>query len=140
MVERSGPADDEPCTLGSVWTADGIDLVRARVEAAVRDRGLRTVGDEIGMSFTGIRKFVAGTNPHPTTLRKLEAWVLREGPAGDGDAEAEVLARAAWAFLLAGLPEEVRRELRAELERRIREVREAVGLLPPAGKTRTRQP
>jgi hypothetical protein len=66
--------------------------------------------------------------------------MLCEGPAGKGEAEAEVLARAAWAFLLADLPEKVRRELRAELEWRIREVREVAGLSPLVGEARAPQP
>jgi hypothetical protein len=126
MADDRAP-EGGPLALGSVWTMEEIDLGRARVGAAVREHGLRTVGVEIGRSTTGLRKFIARAQPHPTTLRKLEAWVLREGPERGDGAEAEVLAGAVWASLLDGLPEEVRRELRVELEGRIREVREGDG-------------
>jgi transcriptional regulator with XRE-family HTH domain len=46
------------------------DAVRLRVEGST----LRAVAAEVGLSFSGLRSFLAGTKPHPRTLEKLQAW------------------------------------------------------------------
>jgi hypothetical protein len=49
------------------------DAVRLRVEGST----LRAVAAEVGLSFSGLRSFLAGTKPHPRTLEKLHAWFER---------------------------------------------------------------
>lgn len=41
---------------------------------AVENTSLRSVATEIGMSPTGLKKFLNGTNPYGPTLHKLRRW------------------------------------------------------------------
>jgi hypothetical protein len=50
------------------------DAVRRRVEGS----NLREVAVEVGLSFSGLRSFLAGSKPHPKTLRKLREWFERQ--------------------------------------------------------------
>lgn len=51
-----------------------IAAVRAAIEERVTDTSYREVADEVGMSFSGLRSFVEGTSPHPSTRRLLVRW------------------------------------------------------------------
>lgn len=46
------------------------EAVRARVEAASQ----RQVAQEVGISPTGLRGFLAGAEPYGPNLQKLQAW------------------------------------------------------------------
>jgi hypothetical protein len=49
------------------------EVAAARVEAT----SLRRVAREIGMSPTGLRKFLDGTDPYAPTLHRLRVWFVR---------------------------------------------------------------
>jgi hypothetical protein len=49
------------------------EVASARVEAT----SLRRVAREIGMSPTGLRKFLDGTDPYAPTLHRLRVWFVR---------------------------------------------------------------
>ena len=49
------------------------EVASARVEAT----SLRRVAREIGMSPTGLRKFLDGTEPYTPTLHRLRVWYVR---------------------------------------------------------------
>lgn len=55
----------------------GIPALREAVRGRVSETSLRYVADDIGMSFSGLRSFLAGTDPHPATVKKLTAWMIR---------------------------------------------------------------
>jgi hypothetical protein len=46
------------------------ELAAARVE----NTSLRKVAGEIGMSLTGLKKFLGGTAPYSPTIRRLRSW------------------------------------------------------------------
>ena len=52
------------------------DAVRLRVEAT----SLRQAAAEVGVSFSGLRSFLAGTKPQSNTRRKLIEWFERQNP------------------------------------------------------------
>ncbi len=62
-----------------------LEELRDAVAETVEQGSLRGVAREIGMSPTGLKKFLGGTDPYGPTLRKLVPWieqhVLRSRPA-----------------------------------------------------------
>lgn len=50
------------------------DALAARVAAA----SLRQVAREVGMSPSGLQKFLGGARPYSATRRKLDQWYVRE--------------------------------------------------------------
>ncbi len=54
-----------------------IERVRQTVLARVRATSLRAVAREVGMSPSGLEKFLSGGNPYSGTRRKLYNWWLR---------------------------------------------------------------
>ncbi|HEX8830209.1 MAG TPA: hypothetical protein VF705_03530 [Longimicrobium sp.] len=66
------------------------DTAAARVEGS----SLRRVAREIGMSPTGLKKFLLGTAPYSPTLRRLRKWYLPYGGAIPGAVEEEAVGHA----------------------------------------------
>ncbi|HET6765499.1 MAG TPA: hypothetical protein VFH27_17555 [Longimicrobiaceae bacterium] len=67
--------------------ADAAELdaqLRAAVEAGVERSSLRAVARQVGLSPTGLGKFLAGSRPYPSTRRKLERWAASLGAAVGG--------------------------------------------------------
>lgn len=52
----------------------GVASLRAKARSAVESSSLRAVAEEIGMSWSGLRSFLEGTTPHPSTIAKLVDW------------------------------------------------------------------
>lgn len=57
--------------------------LRAAVSAAVERTSLRGVARDVGLSPTGLGKFLNGSQPYPSTRRKLERWFAAQA-AGNG--------------------------------------------------------
>ncbi|HET7462081.1 MAG TPA: hypothetical protein VFJ82_12570 [Longimicrobium sp.] len=57
------------------------DMAAARVERT----SLRGVAREIGMSPTGLKKFLLGTAPYSPTLRRLRKWYLQHAALPTGE-------------------------------------------------------
>lgn len=53
------------------------DALAVRVEVV----SLRQAAREVGMSPTGLHKFLSGASPYSATRRKLERWYVREAAA-----------------------------------------------------------
>ena len=51
---------------------------RDAVRQAIARSTLRTVAKEVGMSPTGLQKFLDGTNPYGKTRDRLRVWYFRE--------------------------------------------------------------
>lgn len=86
--------------------------LRATVRDAVAANSLRQIARGVGMSPSGLQKFIDGSTPHSATRRKLELWYSRHAgrvtptavlaglealvcelpPSDRGDAMREVLA------------------------------------------------
>lgn len=77
--------------------------LRAAAAARVEEVGLRPASREIGMSAPGLRSLVEGTEPHPSTQRKLERWYLAAA-AERGAAMDSELVRLFLSLLLSDLP------------------------------------
>src|ERR1044071_4560951 len=52
----------------------GMARIREAVAERVAASSLRAVATEIGMSWSGLRKFLRGGSPHRATAQKLLAW------------------------------------------------------------------
>jgi AcrR family transcriptional regulator len=109
---------------------------RVPVEA-LREAGRRAppptsthrVAAEVGMSQGGIRKFLAGSEPHPGTLRKLAEWYVRHA-AVSREIDAETV-EAALLVLLDSYPEKERGKVRESVLRVLREAHRKAGTDPP---------
>ena len=81
------------------------DMAAARVERT----SLRGVAREIGMSPTGLKKFLLGTAPYSPTLRRLRRWYLQHAALPTGEVSYHD-ASAALVVLTHDLQPEPRRE------------------------------
>ncbi|MFL5539593.1 MAG: hypothetical protein ACJ8J0_11410 [Longimicrobiaceae bacterium] len=86
-----------------------VQHLRAMAAARVQQTSLRGVAREIGMSPTGLKKFLVGTSPYAPTLRRLRRWYVHHAALTTGEVEYED-ASAAIAVLTHDLPGEPRRE------------------------------
>jgi hypothetical protein len=100
-----------------------VHAIRAAAARAAKVDGIRATARDVGMSVTGFRAFLAGSNPFESTREKLTAWYLRRAAAGEAGPTASVV-DAALALLVAHLPPEEQeaavRELRDVVKRRTR--------------------
>ena len=87
-----------------------IQRLRDLADAQVRLTSLRQVATQVGLSPTGLRKFLNGADPHSRTRGKLLSWFVRLTAAeADGlDADSAI---AALTILTAGLTPENRKQV-----------------------------
>lgn len=85
-----------------------VQHIRETAAARVEATSLRRVAREIGMSPTGLRKFLDGTEPYTPTVHRLRVWYLRLSELPSADIGRED-ASAALAVLTRDLPETPRR-------------------------------
>jgi hypothetical protein len=71
-----------------------IKHLREMAAARVENTSLRSVAREIGMSPTGLKKFLMGTAPYSPTLRRLRNWYVHYAAQSVGDVESEDAAAA----------------------------------------------
>ena len=95
-----------------------IDRLRESVAIRVHATSLRAVARQVGMSPSGLEKFLAGGMPYTNTRRKLMEWWYREGAEAPMDLSADGVA-VALGTLVRDLPP----------DRRERTLRELVGTL-----------
>ena len=84
--------------------------LRMFVAARVAATSLRLVAREIGLSPTGLRKFLNGAEPYSRTRRKLSSWFVQYAARGAVGVDADV-AIAALRILTDDLPERQDRAL-----------------------------
>jgi transcriptional regulator with XRE-family HTH domain len=87
----------------TVPARSSIEHLRASAAARVDNTSLRAVAREVGMSPTGLRKFLEGTAPYAPTLRRLRSWYIRFGGSAGGLVGVEE-ALAALSLLVQDLP------------------------------------
>jgi hypothetical protein len=76
--------------------------LREAVEQQVAERSLRHAARQVGMSPTGLQKFLSGTAPAESTCRKLERWAFERAAAGEPPTAESALA--VLRFLVGALP------------------------------------
>lgn len=62
-----------------------VQHLREMAAARVENTSLRGVAREIGMSPTGLKKFLMGTSPYSPTLRRLRKWYLQHAALPTGE-------------------------------------------------------
>jgi DNA-binding MurR/RpiR family transcriptional regulator len=100
--------------------------VVARVEAT----SLRRVAEDIGMSKSGLTRFIGGAEPYSKIRRKLERWYVRSRETDASDVSVET-ARAALAVLLQDLRADRRGEALQEIAAALHHVYGSTGHVPP---------
>jgi hypothetical protein len=111
--------------------ADSIDRLRENVAIRVHATSLRSVARQVGMSPSGLEKFIAGGTPYSNTRRKLVEWWYREGTQSHLDLSADGVA-VALGTLVRDLPPERRERTLRELMGTLRELYAAQGDACPA--------
>lgn len=87
------------------------------------------------MSLGGFHGFLAGTDAHPATLRKVRAWHVREMARHREEQELQVdsaTAEAAFAVLLEDIPADLRADAVEALRAALSDWCEEHGARPPA--------
>ena len=114
----------------SVRSGVPLDQLRAVVMARMANVSLRGVAREVGMSPSGLQKFVDGSVPYLPTRQKLERWYVREASRGEAEMSADVAA-AALGVLVSELTPARRRGVVRRLVREVRAAYDAEGPPPP---------
>ena len=83
--------------------------LREMAAARVESTSLRGVAREIGMSPTGLKKFLLGTAPYSPTVRRLKKWYVQHAALPTGQVSYHD-ASAALSVLTHDLPPEPRRD------------------------------
>jgi hypothetical protein len=91
-----------------------VEQLREAAARRVEQGSLRGVAREIGMSPTGLKKFLSGTAPFTPTVRRLRSWYLQHAAIPRGRVS-EADARAALSVLLADFPPEIAAGFATEL-------------------------
>lgn len=88
-----------------------VEHLRDTAAARVENTSLRSVAREIGMSPTGLKKFLLGTAPYSPTLRRLRNWYVEVQSKEPGAVTTLEGAAAAVNLLVRDLPEREQREV-----------------------------
>lgn len=107
-----------------------LERLREAVAERVDAHSLRHVARAVGMSPTGLQKFLDGSTPYAATRRKLERWYVREAASRAGAADAESV-RAALHVLGRDLPAAERRKALEDIVLRLEAAYRDAGREPP---------
>jgi hypothetical protein len=80
-----------------------LDALREAARAYAEATSQRQAARAIGLSGTGFRAFLNGSEPHAGTLRKLNEWYVQNQASDDGEVSSAAAA-AALSLLVAHLP------------------------------------
>lgn len=105
-----------------------VSVLREVAQRRVDETSLRTAAAEIGVSYSGLRTFLKGTEPYAPTLAKLRAWYAQ---TVEGRAMTPEHARAMLAALVEPLPPERREKATRDLVARLVESYRASGVDVP---------
>lgn len=104
-----------------------VDVLRNVVRLAVEQDGLRFTARGVKLTATGLQRFLEGSAPRVTTLKKLRAWYLRRAP----DAGAVEVATLATSVLVDGIPPEKQPDAVKEVMTLLDRLHRAAGVDPP---------
>ena len=108
-----------------------LSVIRSAVADAAERRTLRGIAAEIGMSHPGVLAFLGGSEPRPTTLKKLNAWYTKHA-AETGAVDADAVS-AALVVLLTGVRKPEREGAHAGTLAALRKAYTAGEAPPPEG-------
>src|SRR5690606_39417205 len=108
-----------------------LERLREAVAERVNAYSLRQVARAVGMTPTGLQKFLAGATPYAATRRKLERWYVREAASTPGAIDVES-ARAALLVLGQDLPATERRKVLMDIVLRLEAAYHDANLETPA--------
>lgn len=91
-----------------------LNELRQVIEARLAVVSLRGLAREVGMSPTGLQKFMDGSVPYLPTRQKLERWLVREVAAGRAQMSPSA-ALAALEVLVRDLPARRRKRVRTDV-------------------------
>jgi DNA-binding phage protein len=77
-----------PSEQNSTRSAE-VEHLRDSVAAHAGSTSLRRVAGEIGMSATGLKKFLQGTDPYFPTIRRLQTWYVQHAAVESGHLQLE---------------------------------------------------
>ena len=107
-----------------------IDRLRENVALRVQATSLRAVARQVGMSPSGLEKFLSGATPYSRSRQKLHDWWVREGSKPRSDIHTEGISVALGA-LVRDLPPEEREAGMKRLVRTLRGMYETQGAVCP---------
>jgi hypothetical protein len=107
-----------------------LERLREQVATRVQATSLRSVARQVGMSPTGLEKFLSGGTPYTRSRQKLQDWAEREGGRPRTDLTLEGVEIAIGA-LVRDLPSPRRVEAIRRLVRTLRGVYDAQGARHP---------
>lgn len=105
-----------------------VPVLREAAQRRVDETSLRTAAAEIGVSYSGLRTFLKGTDPYAPTLAKLRAWYAQ---TEEGRAMTPERVQAVLESLLEPIPLELRREVLRDLVEILERAYRAVGAPVP---------
>lgn len=105
-----------------------VSVLRDAARRLVERTSLRTAAGEIGISHSGLRTFLKGTEPYGPTLAKLRAWYAQ---TEEGRAMTPERARVVLASILEGIPPERREEAERSLRETVERIYRDAGAEPP---------
>jgi hypothetical protein len=107
-----------------------VPVLRQALRGAVASTSLRHASRQVGMSPTGLQKFIDGGHPYSATRRKLERWYVLHGP---GRLEAGLSGASALAILQVLVHDLSPARHRSTMERLLASMEEAYAAasLPP---------
>jgi hypothetical protein len=107
-----------------------LDRVRRSVALQVQSTSLRHVARRVGMSPTGLEKFLRGAEPYTIIRRKLVDWWTREGESPNAEVSTD-LASDALQALVRDLPASQQRGAMVEMLQVLRAAHEMDGVPVP---------
>ena len=105
------------------------EFLRAALADGIGRSSLRSVAHQLGMSASGLRKFLRGTDPMDATLRKAERWYALHGRIAASPAPPA--AYALLMVLLHDLPPRRRPQALRRMLGAVEEVHRTAGAEPP---------
>lgn len=107
-----------------------LERLRETVALRVQATSLRAVARQVGMSPSGLEKFLSGGTPYSRSRQKLQEWWDREGSRPRSELSSEGIEVAVGA-LVRDLPPEFRAEAVQRLVRALRDVYDEQGTAMP---------
>lgn len=108
----------------------GLGAIREAARKRAAATSLHAIADEIGLSYTGFRAFLAGASPHQATREKLVNWYVEHRSSRGKNSLASEDVMAAVQLLALYIKSAKTKSAR---ERRIREISEEITKLAGKG-------
>jgi hypothetical protein len=104
-----------------------LQTIRQAMRDALSTTSLRAIGRAVGLTASGVKKFLDGARPYESTQARLRAWYVSHAPTVDADA-----GHAALELLAEGIAPELRGAFREGVAELVGELHGEAGLPLPA--------